>query len=228
MSTEETPEQGQTEQSKQDCCNGGSEKPNVSYNIAEAPITIHRSMYDREGGWVSFTVRQPNSNSAFSEYADIVKKFAEHGYTLAPKQKAEAVPAPSSPIPPKEPNGKPKAPLPPKTAQQETTPPKPSGGNTGEDSGTDIVHSIVVGYNEKTGKVQTSFNVGNFRYPFKDSRDSQTIASLFDERLGWTPEYFEEPAKYDQLGGLMAEWYITKKGDTKYYNIKRIFDPSMP
>jgi hypothetical protein len=105
--------------------------------------------------------------------------------------------------------GKSAPPVPPAPAQ--------SGGNgapaEGEiKSGVADLHTIKI---DADGRVE--FHCSGFRWPFKDTRGGEVVASLFDSELNWKPEHFAPGQKYDGLS-LKAHW--EKPG--KYYDVVRV------
>lgn len=89
-------------------------------------------------------------------------------------------------------------------------------GSDGETHGTNILNKIVVMENT------VQFYVGKFKYPFKDSRGPEVVASLFDEELGWTPDHFAvDAAIYTprEWGGTL---YVDWEKPGKYYNVVRV------
>lgn len=88
------------------------------------------------------------------------------------------------------------------------------------ESGTSTLKKVVV---DDEGHVE--FSVGNFKYPFRDSRDPETIAALFDKEIGFEPQDFVGMHSYSpqQWGdNLVVDWAKVRKGEKSYYNVKRI------
>ena len=169
------------------------------------------------------TVRADTIESAYDQLRDFVKAKLEDGWLAAPTRDAQealkyrasksranqatateqggAAPQQATrQAPPRE-----RAPSAPQA------PPAPQGEVK---SGTDTLNKVSV---DADGRVE--FYVGNFRWPFKDSRGPEIVAGLFDSDLGWMPEHFYAGAKYEsEVAGLLVDW--AKPG--KYYDVLRV------
>lgn len=133
----------------------------------------------------------------------------------AAQGKPKAAPAPTQ-APQSARTAPPLPPAPPQASGEAREAPSSAPGVNGEHpSGTATLNKITV---DADGRVE--FHVGNFRWPFKDSRGGEVVAGLFDESLGWTPAHFAPGAKYEgeAVAGLVVDW----EKPTKYYDVVRV------
>jgi len=83
--------------------------------------------------------------------------------------------------------------------------------------GTNVLKKIKV----DEGKVE--FSVGDFKWPFKDSRGAEKVAALFDDDLGWGTEHFDvKAAIYSPADWGNETLYVDWEKPLKYYNVLRI------
>ncbi|HIP96542.1 MAG TPA: hypothetical protein EYH32_04925 [Anaerolineae bacterium] len=182
----------------------------------EARIVAWTEMYDPNGARWSITLREGVTGQITVEMCKAAEALTAYllkrGWSVeSPLRGANhRAPAPQAV----------KQPTAPATAPTLVPAPRPAqGGNGGGvKSGTARLEKLVI---QPDGKIE--FYVDGFRWPFKDARGPEVVASLFDEelqQLGWTAELLSRPAVYtpDQFGVLYVDW--EKPG--KYYDVVRI------
>jgi len=173
------------------------------------------------GAALNITVRSSNPISGLDEMVSAIR-YARDKYGLMPVQKHSvsqsqpkqhdfpvnvhtATPAPPAPVAPKAPVAPRKEPV----YQNE----EEAEGK----KGTNVLKKIKV----DEGKVE--FSVGDFKWPFKDSRGAEKVAALFDDDLGWGTEHFDvKAAIYSPADWGNETLYVDWEKPLKYYNVLRI------
>lgn len=100
-----------------------------------------------------------------------------------------------------------------------------TGDNDVTETGTGELKSLTI-LPEKDGKQVVEFQVGRFKYPFKEYRGLTVAAELFDPAIGITPAFLSTPATYQAsdwaasgFPKLAVDW--EKRG--KYYNVLKVY-----
>jgi len=209
------------------------EKATQDQDFPEARVVLFTTLYSPRSGMVFHpTVRAHTMEQAFDElvrgvrYANTkfgiepVNEYAHiYGHTLGRIQSQQQVSQQAQ-------------------KQVSTTTSIPVGGDqaqqsgqqgqtkqsTGE-SGTDVLKKIVI-MDEGFGK-RVKYFVGDFKYPFADARDAETIAGMCDADTGLTVKHFEvEVGSYEPRhwgnNTLYADWEKVRVKDKTYYNVTRI------
>jgi hypothetical protein len=190
------------------------------YPYPEMLGIMFTTLVSPNGGKYNLTARGATASDAVDNLA-IAVRYAQSKYKLIPEGYRAGTQSVPAQTPPPAPVGAtpPQAPTPVAQPSQATEQPQAQG--TAAEVGTAPLNKIVV----MDGKVD--FYVGQFKYPFKDSRGPAVVAGLFDPDLGWTKEHFAGPvAQYEKqhLGDLKVDWAkeTNPKTGKSYYNVKRV------
>lgn len=187
--------------------------------LAEAPCSFHTVLYrpTNDGDhWVTITVRGEDPINTLFHFEEVMNTVEENGWKPNSGFRPP-VGAPATPVEPK--SG---YPIDPQSNEAAGVAPQPNKS----DSGTDVLHKVIVVPTQKGIKVE--FYVGRFNYPMSDSRSSDVIASIFDPALKWQKEHFETPRSFDLTNyNYMADWEKVVKPGVKgktatYYNVVRV------
>jgi hypothetical protein len=180
------------------------------------------------GAALNITVRSSNPISGLDEMVSAIR-YARDRYGLMPVQKHSVTQrqpdtsSSASTSPDQRPPHAPAAPAAPKAPVVPAAPatrqePVYQNEETAEGKkGTNVLKKIKV----DEGKV--AFSVGDFKYPFSDSRGAEKVAALFDDDLGWGPEHFDvKAAVYSPADWGNETLYVDWEKPLKYYNVLRI------
>lgn len=185
--------------------------------------------------WVSVEVSQKAGGKAVTtEFEEVMRDLYMRGYTAKPPSTSPTMsysPGASSPSqasapvipPPNRPTGSPQAASNPPAPVQPNAQ-RAAGGSS--DTGTDTLHKIQV---MPDGKVE--FYVGQFKYPFKDSRFAPSsrfdvpslVNQVFDASLGITQQTIQTPSLINCEGhNLVVDWEKVERNAKTYYNVVRV------